>query len=98
MTLQQARPQAVVERDTDELMTLILRPAKWMSAVNFNFTNRCNVRCVYCPQGSHAEGFHADSARGLIDHIKSYIIDNGVPRAGVGFYGETLLIKGWESD
>jgi hypothetical protein len=96
----QVKPAQDEVRDTrvDDLMALMLKPAKWLSQVNFNFTNRCNVRCVYCPQGTHADGFHADSSRGLVEHIKSFILDTGVPRAGIGVYGETLLIKGWEAD
>lgn len=96
----QVMPDQDAARDTrvDDLMSLMLKPGKWLSQVNFNFTNRCPVRCVYCPQGSHADSFHADGSRGLIEHIKSFILDTGVPRAGIGVYGETLLVKGWELD
>ena len=84
--------------DAADLVQLMLKPAAWLTSVNFNFTNRCNVRCVYCPQGSHAKGFHADSSRGLIEQIKSFIRAHDVGRAGIGYYGETLLIEGWEED
>ena len=28
--------------------------------ISFILTNRCNLRCVYCPEGSHAEDYYAD--------------------------------------
>ncbi len=74
----------------------LLRLDTAVESVEFNFTNHCNLRCVYCPQGTHEEGFHAETSRQQLDQIITYIKNNRVQRASVGYYGETTLVEGWE--
>lgn len=67
-----------------------------VESIEFNFTNECNLRCVYCPQGSHEEGFHAETSQNQIDDIVSYIKTNNVKKASIGYYGETTMVEGWQ--
>lgn len=82
-------------RDRDEIAPL-LRLEGGVESVEFNFTNRCNLRCVYCPQGSHPDDFHADTPGEQLDAILRYIDRHDVRKASVGYYGETTMIEGWE--
>lgn len=75
----------------------LLHPAPSMKHVAFTFTNRCNLRCVYCPQGTHPDSFHADTVEEQLDKIIAYILSNDVRQVSIGYYGETMLIKGWEA-
>lgn len=67
-----------------------------VDSVEFNFTNECNLRCVYCPQGTHEEGFHAETSKPQLDSIIAYIKKNEIKKASVGYYGETTLVEGWQ--
>lgn len=62
----------------------------------FSVTNRCNLRCVYCPQGTHPDEFHADTPEARLELIRAFISAHGVRRVSLGYYGETMLIPGWE--
>lgn len=73
----------------------ISRPAK-LSHIAFSFTNHCNLRCVYCPQGTHPDEFHANTPREQIDTIIDYARRNKIAKISIGYYGETMLVKGWE--
>lgn len=62
----------------------------------FSFTNRCNLRCVYCPQGTHPDDFHADTPEEEIRLILNYVRTHPLDKVSIGYYGETMLVKGWE--
>lgn len=66
------------------------------SHLAFTFTNRCNLRCVYCPQGTHPDEFHADTSDQQLDQILNYIETHDVTKVSLGYYGETTMIDGWE--
>ncbi|MBK3732716.1 hypothetical protein GAY29_06255 [Azospirillum brasilense] len=74
----------------------LLNPAPSLKHIAFNFTNRCNLRCVYCPQGTHPESFHAESSDDQIRKIVDYVRSHDIERIDIGYYGETLLVQGWE--
>ena len=63
--------------------------------LSFTFTNRCNLRCVYCPQGTHPDEFHADSPDEQLRKIVAYIEQHGIERVSLGYYGETMMIAAW---
>ncbi|WP_109150588.1 radical SAM protein [Azospirillum sp. TSO5] len=62
----------------------------------FSFTNRCNLRCIYCPQGTHPDEFHADTPDLQIKLILDYIDRHDIRKVSIGYYGETMLVPGWE--
>jgi len=78
----------------DDLDLLI--PAPRLSSLNFMFTEKCNLKCVYCPQHSVSRPM-MDASAELLQVIVTYILNNHIQSAGIGFYGETLCFKGWES-
>ncbi|MDP6978755.1 MAG: radical SAM protein [Myxococcota bacterium] len=86
-------PTRPTKRDALEPLLRLEGPVE---SIEFNFTNRCNLRCVYCPQGSHEDGFHAETADWQLDEILGYIDRNGVKHASIGYYGETTMVAGWE--
>lgn len=63
--------------------------------INFIVTNRCNLRCVYCPQGSHPDEYHADLTSEFFDEIYQFVRDHKIEEAAVGYYGEITMIEGW---
>lgn len=67
-----------------------------LSHIAFSFTNHCNLRCVYCPQGTHPDEFHADTPPEQIEKIIAYVRRNAVRKVSIGYYGETMMIAGWE--
>ncbi|MCP1614210.1 hypothetical protein J2848_005913 [Azospirillum lipoferum] len=71
-------------------------PAAGLSHIAFSFTNRCNLRCVYCPQGTHPDDFHAETPKEQIERIIAYALEKRVSRISIGYYGETMLVDGWE--
>lgn len=72
-----------------------LAPAYPLSSLNFMFTEKCNLTCVYCPKYSERSAV-AHTSEELLAMIISYIKNNGITSAGIGFYGETLCFEGWE--
>jgi uncharacterized radical SAM superfamily Fe-S cluster-containing enzyme len=66
-----------------------------LKRINFINTNRCNLRCVYCPQGSHPEDYHADLTPDSFEEIFAFISDHGVKEVGLGYYGEITLVDNW---
>jgi len=73
----------------------ILVPAHPLSSLNFMFTEKCNLKCVYCPQYSDKRPMQHTSPQ-VLSAIIAYIIKNSIVSAGVGFYGETLCFEGWD--
>lgn len=71
-------------------------PVAGLSHIAFSFTNRCNLRCVYCPQGTHPDDFHAETPKEQIDRIIAYALENRVSRISIGYYDEAMLVEGWE--
>ncbi len=72
-----------------------LTPAHPLSSLNFMFTEKCNLRCVYCPKYS-ATDTSGHISQTLLEYIIEYIKSNHIKSAGVGFYGETFCFPGWE--
>lgn len=66
-----------------------------LSRINFINTNRCNLRCVYCPQGSHPDEYHADLTAESFEEIYSFVIEHKIKEAGMGYYGEITMIDDW---
>jgi len=64
--------------------------------IAFSLTNRCHLRCVYCPQGTHPDQFHADTPAGQIELVREFVARHGIRRISLGYYGETMLIPGWQ--
>lgn len=68
-----------------------------LSRINFLVTNRCNLRCVYCPQGSHPDEYHADLTAESFEEIYSFVVEHKIREASMGWYGEiTMIDKWWE--
>lgn len=66
-----------------------------MRRISFILTNRCNLRCVYCPQGSHPESYHADLEEAFFEEIRAFAVDHKVEEMNIGYYGEITMIPGW---
>lgn len=66
-----------------------------LKRINFINTNRCNLRCVYCPQGSHPDEYHADLTPEFFEEIFAFILDHKLEEAGFGYYGELTMIDDW---
>jgi len=81
--------------DGNDIGPLVERPAG-IDHLAFTVTNHCNLRCVYCPQGSHPDEFHAETPAQQIELIENYVAENKVTKISLGYYGETMLIPGWE--
>ncbi len=73
----------------------LLEPFKPLKQLAFLFTSSCNLRCVYCPQSLHPENH--DASPWLIRHILDFVRDTGIQKVTLGFYGDTLCYKGWET-
>jgi len=92
----ESTPQGAVRvRSRDEVEAFVRLDGP-VESIEFNFTNRCNLRCVYCPQGSHEEGFHAETPEWQLEEILAYIDRHGVRKASIGYYGETTMVAGWD--
>lgn len=63
--------------------------------INFILTNRCNLRCTYCPEGSHAEDYYADLGEDSFEEIVAFIKENGVQEASMAYYGELTMVRDW---
>jgi MoaA/NifB/PqqE/SkfB family radical SAM enzyme len=62
---------------------------------NFINTNRCNLRCVYCPQGTHPEDYYADLSPELFEETFKFVMDHGLEEVALGYYGELTMIDEW---
>jgi len=63
---------------------------KRMTRISTSFTTRCNLRCVYCPEGSHPESFYGDMSSELLQHIIAYAKVNGV-HIDISYYGDSTF-------
>lgn len=63
--------------------------------INFILTNRCNLRCTYCPEGSHPEDYHAELDDQSFDEIVKFVRENGVQEASMAYYGELTMVRDW---
>ena len=66
-----------------------------LTSLEFTITNRCGLRCTYCPQGTHEDSFYADVNDEVFARILSIIRNKHVQRASIGYYGEMLLVEHW---
>ena len=63
--------------------------------INFILTNQCNLRCVYCPEGSHPEDYYAELSDESFEEIVSFVRENGVREVGMAYYGELTMVRDW---
>lgn len=70
-------------------------PLKRLSGVHFAVTNRCNLRCLYCPRHGHDMSSRNMSAQ-LVSSVISFCIRNDIKNVGIGYFGETMLFDGWD--
>lgn len=87
--------QSSVVAGATDFARSMLEPFRAKEMIGISFTNKCPLRCVYCPQGTHEEGFHADTGDALLDEIVHWISRHRVPKVSLGYYGETTMIKDW---
>lgn len=75
----------------------LLSPLSTPKMVSLQFSSRCNLRCIYCPQhDGQYEG--VPMTQEFADSVVSYVCENDtIENVSVGFFGETLCYKGWES-
>jgi len=63
--------------------------------INFILTNRCNLRCTYCPEGTHQEDYYAELSDQSFDEIVKFVRENGVQEASMAYYGELTMVRDW---
>lgn len=61
-----------------------------MSRIATSFTTRCNLRCVYCPEGSHPEEFYGDMSPELLGELISYAKQKNA-YVDISFYGDSTF-------
>ena len=67
-----------------------------LASIVVQFTGRCNLRCVYCPQGTDLNQHNYDDAEAkLLTDIAGYIEKQEIQSVHLGVYGETLVYEGW---
>jgi pyruvate-formate lyase-activating enzyme len=64
-------------------------PAK-LQRIATSFTTRCNLRCVYCPEGSHPEEFYGDMGPELLAQLVSYSKTKDA-YIDISFYGDSTF-------
>jgi hypothetical protein len=66
-----------------------------IESIDIQLTSRCDLRCTYCTQGTDQVEHHTDMPAERIREIIDFIRRERVPRASFGFFGETIIFKGW---
>lgn len=67
-----------------------------LASLVVQFTGRCNLRCVYCPQGTDLNTHNNDDAEEkLLYEVAGYIEEQQIDSVHLGVYGETLIYDGW---
>lgn len=61
-----------------------------MRRISTTFTTRCNLRCVYCPEGSHPEEFYGEMTPEMLTHIVDYAKKKEA-YVDVSFYGDSTF-------
>jgi MoaA/NifB/PqqE/SkfB family radical SAM enzyme len=74
----------------------LLSPQAPLDSLNTQLTSRCNLRCLYCPQGKGITDDSTDMPRELLDQLIEFVAAQKIPAVGFGYFGETSLYKGWE--
>jgi len=74
-----------------------LSPQPVLDSLNTHLTSRCNLRCLYCPQGKGITDDRTDMPPDLLEHLIQYVASHKVPAVGFGYFGETTLYAGWEN-
>lgn len=80
----------IIQQITPEVENFV-RPRR----INFILTNRCNLRCTYCPEGSHSEDYYADLDDQSFEEIVKFVKENGVQEASMAYYGELTMVRDW---
>ncbi len=75
---------------TQPIQIDITAAPKRMTRISTSFTTRCNLRCVYCPEGSHPESFYGDMTPELLRHIIDYAKANSV-HIDISYYGDSMF-------
>jgi len=65
-------------------------PGARMLRIATSFTTRCNLRCVYCPEGSHPESFYGEMSPELLDHLIAYAKQKG-SYVDISYYGDSTF-------
>jgi MoaA/NifB/PqqE/SkfB family radical SAM enzyme len=68
----------------------LLSPAGRMTRISTSFTTRCNLRCVYCPEGSHDESFYGDMSPEMLTHLIKYAQLKGT-YIDISYYGDSTF-------
>jgi MoaA/NifB/PqqE/SkfB family radical SAM enzyme len=55
-----------------------------------SFTTRCNLRCVYCPEGSHEEEFYGDMGPELLEQLIAFAKKKDA-YVDISFYGDSTF-------
>lgn len=79
---------------TQQIQIDITNAPKRMSRISTSFTTRCNLRCVYCPEGSHPESFYGDMTPELLQNIIDYARANSV-HIDISYYGDSTFHEGF---
>lgn len=66
-----------------------------LDTINTTFTNRCNLRCIYCPEGTHPEDYYADMAPPLFNEILDLGRAKKLKNINISFYGESMHYSEW---
>ena len=83
------------EVDFNNMDFLKLYAYDWMAV---SFTNRCNLRCIYCVQSIHAETnpyFRAEIPYEYADEILEMMAEKGISKISTCVEGEATLYKHW---
>jgi MoaA/NifB/PqqE/SkfB family radical SAM enzyme len=68
----------------------LLSPGARMLRISTSFTTRCNLRCVYCPEGSHPESFYGEMTPPLLAHLIAYAKQKG-SYVDISYYGDSTF-------
>ena len=68
----------------------LMSPGARMLRISTTFTTRCNLRCVYCPEGSHPESFYGEMSPEMLDHLIAYAKQKG-SFVDISYYGDSTF-------
>lgn len=88
-------PAATASPAQDFAENDLLSPPRSLHRIALTFTNRCNLRCVYCTEGTHGEDYYADVSPEFMERVYSIIENFGVREVWLGFYGEFTFQPDW---
>ena len=81
--------------DENILDNLLISNRSLISSVMIEFTNRCNLNCVFCTI-SHPNYKGMDMEEKTIEEVISLCRELGVKLIVISGHGETTILKNWE--